>query len=129
MEWYEVLVGVVGILGGGAGLIAIYHARSNKDTIDIGNMQEMLNEAHKMFDELKKEKNDQLLEFQTYKEETETRIGKLEERVSRSEERSRNMNIAILQGYRCHFPKTSEDCPVIKEYEKRNCDGCFLEKE
>lgn len=129
MEWYEVLVGVVGILGGGAGLIAIYHARSNKDTIDIGNMQEMLNEAHKMFDELKKEKNDQLLEFQTYKEETETRIGKLEERVSRSEERSRNMNIAILKGYRCHFPQTSEDCPVIKEYEKRNCDECFLEKE
>jgi hypothetical protein len=45
MEWYNILCLVLGALGGTAGLVSIYHAKSHKDTIDINNMQEMLDEA------------------------------------------------------------------------------------
>lgn len=125
MEWYQILVLVVGGFGGATGLVAIFHAKSKKDTIDIGNMQQMLNEAHKMYDEMKLEKQEQAKEFHSYKEENEKRLNRLEARLDESENRSKNLSIAILQGYRCRLPQENQICPVIREYEKRNCDECM----
>lgn len=131
MEWYNILSIVVGALGGTAGFVGLYKAKSEKTTIDVSNMQSMLDEAHKMYDEMKEEKNDVNQEFHAYKEETmsyisefKERFAKVESRLDRAEETVFQLKGAIYRGYRCKFPENIEDCPVIKEYEKLHCDAC-----
>lgn len=131
MEWYNVLVIILGGIGGIGGLISLYHAKSNKTKIDIGNMKQMLDEAHKMYDEMREEKNTKQKEFNDYKAENmkyiaefKARFIKLEKRLDSTENMVFHLKGAIFQGYRCKFPPNSEDCPVIKEYEKAVCEGC-----
>lgn len=131
MEWYEISALLVGALGGTAGLIGLYKAKAEKTGIDIGNMQEMLNEAHKMFDSACEEKEAIQKEFSSYKAENmkyigefKARFAKVEERLDRAEENVLSLKSAVYQGYRCKFPEKIEDCPVIKEYEKRHCADC-----
>ena len=131
MEWYEIVVLIVGAFGGTAGLIGLYKAKAEKTGIDIGNMQEMLKEAHKMFDSACEEKEAIQKEFSDYKAENmkyigefKARFAKVEERLDKAEESVLNLKGAIYQGYRCKYPKNIEDCPVIKEYEKEHCKKC-----
>lgn len=131
MEWYNILSIVVGALGGTAGFVGLYKAKSEKTTIDVGNMQTMLDEAHNMYDEMKEAKDGVNREFHEYKEETmsyieqfKLRFAKVEERLDRAEETVFQLKGAIYRGYRCKYPEDIEDCPVIKEYEKLHCDGC-----
>lgn len=124
MEWYNILSIILGALGGTAGLVSIYHAKSNKQTIDISNMSSMLDEAHEMFDEMKKERDGVMKEFQEYKNETISRFNKVEKRLDNAEEDVLKLKRSIYQGYRCRYPQRIEDCPVIKEYEKIKCTEC-----
>ena len=131
MEWYNILSIIIGALGGTAGFVGLYKAKSEKTTIDVGNMQTMLDEAHKMYDKMTEEKNNVNQEFHDYKEETmsyieqfKLRFAKVEERLDRAEETVFQLKGAIYRGYRCKFPDNVEDCPVIKEYERIHCTGC-----
>ena len=131
MEWYNILSIIVGALGGTAGFVGLYKAKSEKTTIDVGNMQTMLDEAHKMYDEMKEEKDGVTQEFRDYKEETmnyieqfKARFAKVEERLDRAEKTVFQLTGAIYRGYRCKYPDSIEDCPVIKEYEKIHCKAC-----
>lgn len=131
MEWHQILVLVLGGFGGATGLVSLFHAKSKKDTIDIGNMQQMLNEAHKMYDDMKTEKEAGQEEFRSFKEtnnkyiaEFKERFAKLEKRLDNAEDAVFHLKGAVYQGYRCKFPTRIEDCPVIKEYEKSHCEEC-----
>lgn len=131
MEWYEIVTIVLGALGGIGGLVSLYKAKAEKTTIDVNNMQEMLNEAHKMYDEMKGEKELVNKEFHDYKEENmkyitefKERFRQVENRLERTEEAVFQLKGAIYRGYRCKFPTNIEDCPVIKEYEKVQCEKC-----
>lgn len=131
MEWYNVLAIVLGALGGTAGLVGLYKAKSEKTTIDVSNMQTMLNEAHEMYNEMKAEKEAGQEEFKEYKEinnkyisDFKERFAKLEKRLDKAEDAVFHLKGAIYQGYRCKFPQNIEDCPVIKEYEKSHCEEC-----
>ena len=135
MEWYNILAIVLGALGGVSGIvsgiISIYKAKPEKTTIDVGNMQTMLDEAHKMYDDMKREKELVNEEFHAYKEENmryvaefKDRFEKVEQRLDRTENEVLRLRGAIYQGYRCKFPVNVEDCPVIKEYEKKHCKSC-----
>lgn len=131
MEWYNILVLILGAFGGTAGIVSLYKAGAEKTGIDINNMQEMLNEAHKMYDEMKGEKESVSKEFHDYKEENMKYIGEFKDRFAQVERRlDKTENIvlqlkgAVYQGYRCKYPTNIEDCPVIKEYEKTQCDKC-----
>lgn len=131
MTWYEILGALGGLGGVSAFFIAIYNAKSNKQTIDIGNMQTMLDEAHKMYDEIKEEKEIVNKEFHDYKTETmhyiaefKERFAKLENRLDKTEDEVFNLKKSIYQGYRCKYPEKIEDCPVLKEYEKFKCNLC-----
>lgn len=139
MEWYNIallLLGGIGGIGGIGGCIAIYKAKSEKTGIDIGNMKEMLNEAHKMFDAICEEKEKVQEEFDEYKKENMKYIGEFKERFSKVERRLSNAEESVLklkgavyQGYRCKYPDSIEDCPVIKEYEKSHCSRCGENKQ
>lgn len=138
MEWYNILTLVVGAFGGTAGLIAIYKAKPEKTSIEVQNMKAMLEESHKMYDEMKAEKEEEQKDFKAYKEENmkyvaefKERFAKLENRLDKAEDAVLNLKAAVYQGYRCKFPQNTSDCPVIKEYEKKHCDECiaFVEKQ
>ena len=69
MVWYEILTLVVGAFGGTAGIIAIYKAKPEKTSIEVKNMQTMLDEAQGMYDDARKETKELREEFSKYKEE------------------------------------------------------------
>lgn len=131
MEWYNILVLILGAVGGVGGLVGLYKAKAEKTSIEVENMQSMLEEAHKMFNEMKAEKESVSKEFHDYKEENMKYIGEFKDRFAQVERRlDKTENIvlqlkgAVYQGYRCKYPQNIEDCPVIKEYEKTQCDKC-----
>lgn len=124
MEWYEIALGVLAAFGGTAGLISIYKAKPEKTSIEVKNMQEMLDEAHKMYDDARAETKELRQEFSEYKKENMGYIAEFKERFAKVEGRLEKTELAVYQGYRCPFPPKVADCPVLKEYEKGNCEEC-----
>ena len=131
MEWYNILAIVFGALGGTAGLVGLYKAKSEKTTIDVSNMQTMLDEAHKMYDDMKAEKEAEHNEFEEYKKSNMTyiaefkeRFQKVEDRLDKAEHFVFTLKSAIYRGYRCPYPPRVEDCPIIKAYKGEGCDDC-----
>ena len=124
MVWYEILTLVVGAFGGTAGIIAIYKAKPEKTSIEVKNMQSMLDEAHEMYDDARKETKELREEFSKYKEENMAYVAEFKNRFAKIEDRLSKTELAVYQGYRCPFPPKVADCPVLKEYEKGNCSEC-----
>ena len=124
MVWYEILTLVVGAFGGTAGIIAIYKAKPEKTSIEVKNMQTMLDEAHEMYDDARKETKELREEFSKYKEENMQYVAEFKNRFAKIEDRLAKTELAVYQGYRCPFPPKVADCPVLKEYEKGNCEEC-----
>lgn len=128
MEWYNILtivLGAFGTLGGISGAISIYHAKSNKQTIDISNFQTMLNEAQEMYKDAREETKELRKEFSDYKNENAKYITAFKHRFENIEVRLSNAEHAVMQGYRCTFPPDPKDCPVLQEYEKMHCHNCI----
>lgn len=124
MEWYEILISAVATLGGVGGFVSIYKAKPEKTSIEVQNMKEMLDEAHKMYDDARAETKELREEFSEYKKENMGYIAEFKERFAKVEGRLEKTELAVYQGYRCPFPPKIADCPVLKEYEKGNCDEC-----
>lgn len=124
MVWYEILTLVVGAFGGTAGIIAIYKAKPEKTSIEVKNMQTMLDEAQEMYDDARKETKELREEFSKYKEENMQYVAEFKNRFAKIEDRLSKTELAVYQGYRCPFPPKVADCPVLKEYEKGNCEEC-----
>ena len=112
MEWLS-------WIGGGAGLVAlikvcidVFMAKSGKTKVDVGNMREMLDEAHKMYDK----------SMGRY-EELEKKFDQIVSKVNKLER-------TVTQAYRCRYPQNIQDCPVISEYEKKHlCEDCHNREE
>ena len=131
MEWYNILAIVLGAFGGVGGFVALYKAKPEKTSIEVKNMQEMLEEAHHMYDDARAETKELREEFSEYKKENmgyiaefKARFAKVEQRLDKAESTIFDLTGAVYQGYRCKFPEKIEDCPVIKEYEKAHCNEC-----
>jgi uncharacterized protein YaaN involved in tellurite resistance len=140
MTWLD----IVGAIGGSAGIVAlikvgidVFFAKSNKTTVDIKNMQEMLNESHRLF-------NDVVSKYKTLEEKIEkdrtashTYIESLRKRIEESEANYRTLDGRINKlekvvnvAWRCKYPQDIADCPVIQKYEKLHlCDGCEHKEE
>ena len=124
MEWYEILISAVATLGGVGGFISIYKAKPEKTSIEVKNMQSMLDEAHEMYDDARKETKELREEFSKYKEENMQYVAEFKNRFAKIEDCLEKTELAVYQGYRCPFPPKVADCPVLKEYEKGNCNEC-----
>lgn len=131
MEWYEILISAVATLGGVGGFVSIYKAKPEKTSIEVQNMKEMLGEAHKMFDKMKEEKEAEHEAFEEYKKnnmeyvtEFKERFQKVEDRLDKAEHFVFTLKSAIYRGYRCPYPPSVEDCPIIKAYKGEVCDEC-----
>ena len=124
MEWYEILISAVATLGGVGGFVSIYKAKPEKTSIEVKNMQEMLEESHKMYNDARAETKELREEFSKYKEENMEYVAEFKKRFAKIESRLEKTEHAVYQGYRCPYPPKAKDCPVLKEYEKDNCDEC-----
>ena len=124
MEWYNILAIVLGAFGGVGGFVALYKAKPERTSIEVKNMQEMLEEAHHMYDDARAETKELREEFSEYKKENMGYIAEFKARFAKVESRLEKTELAVYQGYRCPFPPKVADCPVLREYEKGNCDEC-----
>ena len=124
MEWYNILAIVLGAFGGVGGFVALYKAKPEKTSIEVKNMKEMLDEAHNMYNDARAETKELREEFSKYKEENMEYVAEFKKRFAKIEGRLEKTELAVYQGYRCPFPPKVTDCPVLKEYEKGNCDEC-----
>lgn len=115
MEWYNILIAVVGAIGGTAGIISVYHAKSNKDTIDISNF-------HSLIEEEREERRILREEYEEYKETVNKRVDEVKKEVEEMRNERDNMMSAILQGYACRLPATPDECPVIRRF--KECANC-----
>lgn len=123
MEWYNILSIVIGALGGTAGVVGLYKAKAEKTTIDVSNMQTMLDSAHEMYDAARNETKELREEFSAYKKENMGYIAEFKERFAKVEGRLEKTEEAVLQGYRCPFPPKVADCPVLQAHNK-NKEAC-----
>ena len=118
MVWYEILGIVLGALGGTGGIISIYKAKSQKNTIDISNFHSLIEEERTERDLIRQE-------FREYKEEVEHKVTEVKKAFAKLEADNTKLTTAILRAYRCKYPEKAEDCPVIKAYQKENkCNEC-----
>ena len=129
MEWYEILISAVATLGGVGGFISIYKAKPEKTSIEVQNMQGMLDEAHKMYDGARAETKELREEFSKYKEENMAYVAEFKNRFAKIEGRLEKTELAVYQAYRCPFPPKVADCPVLKEYERGSCEDCKVSVE
>lgn len=132
MNWIEIL----STIGGSAGLVALikvgidlYNAKSSKTKVDIGNMQEMLEEAHKMYDEATERYNNLVSRFDSYKEDIEKKEEKRDAKISELISKFNKLERTVTQAYRCKYPENIQDCPVVKSYEEKHlCEDCNYNK-
>ena len=121
MEWYNILTIVLGAFGGVSGIISIYNAKSNKDTIDITNLSNMLDEARKERDIMKQEHAEM-------KKDMEQHLDSLKEELANIEERERKHLASIYRAYRCPLYDRQDQCPVLNTFDESECDTCTDKK-
>lgn len=119
MEWYEILIAVLGLVGGTSGILSIYTAKAKKDSMEIDNFK-------KMFDEAQEERSNIRKQHSEYMTQTDGKIDKLEKKIDRMEKRNAIKMRAINSAYRCTYPKDIKECPVLKTLhdEENECDSC-----
>ena len=117
MEWYEILISAVATLGGVGGFISIYKAKPEKTSIEVKNMQSMLDEAHEMYDDARKETKELREEFSKYKEENMAYVAEFKNRFAKIEDRLSKTELAVYQGYRCPFPPKAVSYTHLRAHE------------
>lgn len=118
MEWYNVLVLIVGAFGGVGGFISIYNAKSNKDSIDIKNF-------HSLLEEERIERKNLANEYHEYKNVVERKVETVKIEFEKLRQDNQKMLKSIYQAYRCRLPEKMHDCPVIAAFNNDCvCDGC-----
>lgn len=112
------------VLGGGAGLVAlikagidIFNAKPNRDKLEV----DVLNAV---IERLDKELERKDAEMKKYKQDVNDRVLEVKKEVLAERQENANFRMAIYQAYRCKFPQTPSDCPVIAAFESVKCDGC-----
>ena len=121
MAWYEIVTLLVGAFGGISGFISIYNAKSNKDTIDITNLSNMLDEARKERDIMKQEHAEMKKDMQEH-------LDSLKEELLNIEERERKHLASIYRAYRCPLYDRQDQCPVLTTFDENECETCSDKK-
>jgi hypothetical protein len=133
MVWYEIVVTLLGSLGGLAGVAAFIKSfwmlRPDKESkeisnehAEIANLREFITIANENYDRLK-------AEFKEYKDEVDERITFFKMKFDKMEQENEALNIATMQANRCKYPPKLEDCPVIQFLKATSkCTACNKEE-
>ena len=131
--WLE----IIGAVGGGAGLVAlikvgidVFMAKSNRNTVDLANMEKMLKDSMERNDKLEEKFDKFQRESHEYVVSLRAEIVKCKDEVNALTARINNFEKVVNTAWRCDYPESIKDCPVIKEYERRQlCEACDHNKE
>lgn len=116
MEWYEI-VGALGGLGGvSAFLISLYHAKSNKETIDANNADKLVEAAHKLVADLEERQI-------RYEDRVDKKIASYDRKFEKLKSDNENLRASVNNAYRCTWVKDLKDCPVLNRF-KIFCEEC-----
>lgn len=115
MEWYNIIVLILGGVGGTGGLISLYTAKAKKSSMEIDNFK-------KLFDEAQEERENIRQQHLDYMKQTDEKILKLEQKIDFSDKRNAIKMRAINSAYRCKLPEKTEDCPVLQTL-NQECDS------
>lgn len=114
MEWYEIMMGVLGIVGGGSGILAIYKARPEKQAQEIANLSNIITKEREIADA-------ERTQAQKERNQAQEMIGKLRERVAVVESRDKLYFMSIMASYQCRSVDNIKDCPVMSKFDEL-CD-------
>ena len=121
MAWYEIVGVLLGAVGGISGIvggfITMYNAKSNKDTIDIGNF-------HSLIEEERTERKNLVAEYHAYKEIVDRKVASVKREFEELKAENQKMLKSIYQAYRCKLPDKLSDCPVIRMFNEGCCEEC-----
>lgn len=126
MAWYEILGIVLGSLGGLGGvsafLVSLYHAKSNKETIDANNADKLVEAAHKLVADLEDRQV-------RYEDRVDKKIAEYDAKFEKLKSDNENMRASINTAYRCTWVDDLKNCPVLsrfnifcEECENNECD-------
>lgn len=122
MNWVELVVMILGAIGGTTGIISIYHAKSKKDTIDISNF-------HSLIEEERAERKNLLQEYHAYKNEVNDKVLSVKNDFEEMKQENQKMLKSIYQAYRCTLPEKMSECPVIQMFQDNCACAECLKKE
>lgn len=127
MAWYEIVIGILGSVGGLAGIGAFvksfFFVKQDGEAKTIDNLIKIIDEVKKEYKELK-------VEFQNYKVEVDKRVTFFKEKFDELETERDNFYKATMEANRCTLPATIDDCPVVKYLKNlNNCENCEHNKE
>ena len=134
MVWYEIVVALLGSVGGLAGVAAFIKSfltikqdkeakEINNEHAEIENLKSFITIANENYDRLSKQ-------FDNYHSQVDKRITFFKEKFDKMEQEKNALEIATMQAYRCQFPPEMMDCPVVKILKaSQNCQGCTKEQQ
>ena len=142
MEWYKILVEVVLGLGGLAGIGAFIKvflfAKQERKSKEIDNRSSEIANLHSIIEDYRGELEWFKKEFKEYKEDVDARVAMFKGKFAVLEDDVDHLKRVVSEAYRCTYPPTLDECPVIKamkaskkceECRKRGADDCIDCKE
>lgn len=109
MEWYNVVVALLGGSGVVGGVIALFTMKQKKEGLVIDNLSRVIDELRNTHEQFKKETDEKFI--------------KMECKIEKMEQKDRFQLFCINKAFRCKLPKDNEACPVVKEFEKANINN------
>lgn len=116
MTWYEILVGLLGTVGGLGGLLSVYKAAPQKRALEIENLIATMDREKKYADE--------------YREMADKKIEGLLERIDKLEARNKIYEMSIISAYRCRMVDDVKKClalSTLSELCDKNDGVCHID--
>lgn len=134
MEWIDIMIKLLASLGGVAGIISLYQARPKKDALDIANIKTVIDEVQELYEKEHKDNQEiraSLRESAEREAQNVVTFHKEIESIQAGLTQTRNevsrLKKSIYRAYRCKYPQTAKDCPVLDEYEKQESSPCITQ--
>ena len=126
MMWYEIVIGILGAVGGLAGIGAFikgfFFVKQDGDAKTIDNLKEIIAEVREDYKSLK-------TEFKDYKVEVDERVAFFKKKFDEIEVERDKLYKAAMEANRCKLPATIGDCPVVKYLtDLETCNDCKQKK-
>lgn len=121
------------IFGGGgliAGIISLYHAKSQKNTMDAETFKKFFDESEERYkgeferysqelQRAKVEREEAKKSSDEYRSNTDKKIEDLNNKMNAMQKKNTIKVRAINSAYRCNLPTNIRDCPVLKTLDEQ----------
>ena len=117
MDILTIIVSILGAFGGVGGFIALYNAKANKNSIEINNFHQLIEEERAQRESLK-------AEYESYRQIVNDKVDSIKQEVMQMREQNYKMQASIYSAFRCAYLEKVEDCIVYSNFNKLGCSGC-----